>query len=342
MENTRWTKEQCKSFTEDFLNLMSLDDLAQKYSRTKLAISGKAFGLNLKRDLDRVIYPLDDLYVAKEYLEGKTIDQLAEKYGCSTGPIRHALIRANCEKRDSSNRNRKYTINETFFDTIDTPNKAYFLGFLYADGCNSKNGNTITLPLSVPDEEILLKLNKIINSTRPLQFKPISRKNPNHTDQYCLAISNKHISKQLNRLGVVSNKSLILKFPTEKQVPNHLIHHFIRGYFDGDGHVGISGNSYHISFVGTFDMMQGIQKHVISGCGFNEVTIRRDHAERTTNTFSFKYGGNIQCTIFKEWLYKDAELFMKRKRDKFDLIEIKRPKKNSDLIKNNTLIYEPV
>ena len=62
----------------------------------------------------------------------------------------------------------------------------------------------------------------------------------------------------LNKLGVVERKSLILTFPTEQQVPKHLMPHFIRGYFDGDGSV--------------YKQKQGNTKIEIGGTGFKMIT----------------------------------------------------------------------
>ena len=60
--------------------------------------------------------------------------------------------------KSQSELQRKYNIDETFFDVIDTEEKAYFLGLLYADGCNATNRNAVILSLKEDDKEILEKI----------------------------------------------------------------------------------------------------------------------------------------------------------------------------------------
>lgn len=73
----------------------------------------------------------------------------------------------------------------------------------------------------------------------------------------------------LEKLGCVSNKSLILKFPTKEQVPENLTSHFLRGYFDGDGSVFLSENSngrtdvkysrINVQLCGTFEFLDVVR-----------------------------------------------------------------------------------
>lgn len=136
---------------------------------------------------------------------------------------------------------RQYTLNDNYFDKIDSENKAYFLGLLYADGHNNTSKGIVTIHLQVRDRQILDKFNDELETNKPLLF--INRQKDSYKDLYRLNIVSKHMSNRLCELGCVYKKSLILKFPTRKQVPNHLLRHFIRGYFDGDGHIGENGTS---------------------------------------------------------------------------------------------------
>jgi len=58
-------------------------------------------------------------------------------------------------QKSVSQAQRKYSLNENYFDEIDTSNKAYILGFLYADGYNNRINNTVVLSLFKQDREIL-------------------------------------------------------------------------------------------------------------------------------------------------------------------------------------------
>lgn len=90
------------------------------------------------------------------YKNGLSITQIGEKL-----KIYHKLVSKILEenniKRVNNNR-RNYNLNEHYFDKIDTPNKAYILGFLYADGCNVMNKCTVSMSLEETDKEILEKI----------------------------------------------------------------------------------------------------------------------------------------------------------------------------------------
>ena len=58
--------------------------------------------------------------------------------------------------------NRKYNVNDNYFDVIDNQNKAYILGFLYADGCNYKNGY-FKIDLQEEDKNMLEVFKKELN-----------------------------------------------------------------------------------------------------------------------------------------------------------------------------------
>lgn len=139
--------------------------------------------------------------------------------------------------------NRKYYIDNTLFEKIDCEWKAYFLGYMYADGHIYGHLQRCSLCLSEKDKGILDKFNELIyHSKKPLMRrsgKTIKFRNGIYTTKpsFCLVINSVKIVADLVSLGCLVQKSLILKFPTDKQVPSYLMPHFLRGYFDGDGSV---------------------------------------------------------------------------------------------------------
>lgn len=127
--------------------------------------------------------------------------------------------------------------NENYFDIIDTSQKAYFLGLMYADGYIShstrKNGSVyyiMSISLQVQDKSVLEKLRNEMNRPNELILvKTNGKRNP----QYRFTVSGEKIHHDLEKHGCIERKSLNLQFPTT--VPEELMSHFIRGYFDGDG-----------------------------------------------------------------------------------------------------------
>ena len=211
---------------------------------------------------------------------------------------------------------RKYELNEQFFDVINTEEHAYFLGILYADGCNSLDKGEITLRLQENDLEILKRLNIVIGHSKPIGFIP--KKSEKHKNLRRLTINSKKMSNRLNDLGMMQNKTFKLEYP--KWMPENLHNHFIRGYFDGDGCVTFNkiNKQLSISFTGTENMMIGIQDILIRRLSFSKTKLSIRHPERNHNIRSLSYFGNGNSIKFYDFIYDDATIFMRRKKNKFN------------------------
>lgn len=220
----------------------------------------------------------------------------------------------------------KYAVNEHYFDNIDNEWKAYWLGFLYADGCNetnkkngTKNVNRLSISLAKIDKEHLQKFLNSLQAENPIKDF-IARLDGKEYKTSKITICNENICKQLNNKGCVPQKSLILKFPTEDIVPKHLIRHFIRGYFDGDGCISINKELKNINFniLGTYDFLYEMQKILIKECGVDETVIRLNG--KGNKAYSFAYGGYADVESIYKYLYKDCNVYLQRKLDKFDTL----------------------
>ena len=117
-----------------------------------------------------------------------------------------------------------YTVNEKFFSDW-SPEMAYLLGFIYADGNMSRDAYKIRIDSK--DIQILEDIRAAMSSTHP-----ISKQENNNGCWYELMISNKTLYGDLRKLGIFPNKSLTMRLP---EIPNEYMKDFIRGYFDGDG-----------------------------------------------------------------------------------------------------------
>lgn len=206
---------------------------------------------------------------------------------------------------------RQHYINEfdeTYFDKIDSNNKAYLLGFLYADGCVNKNNN-ISIVLHEKDVEILNFFKSELKATN--KISTIKRKDGNVHVR--LSFCSKHMAESLIKLGCLHNKTNNLLFPN---IDEKYIWHFIRGFMDGDGCMSISKKTnlkgeirkyLTIGFVGTESMMNSL-KDIFE-------TKNRIYFHR--NAFHLQFGNEEDVLRIGEQIYKDAELFMKRKYDKY-------------------------
>lgn len=125
---------------------------------------------------------------------------------------------------------RKYTVNEDFFKTW-TPDMAYTLGFIAADGSvqeSTKNKGPV-LRIASKDKEHLETIRNLLGSTHLIREE--SNKNGSWS---VLAIYSKEIVDDLVSLGIYPNKSLTFRIPN---IPDEYMRHFVRGYFDGDGSI---------------------------------------------------------------------------------------------------------
>lgn len=205
----------------------------------------------------------------------------------------------------------KHTINDFYFNEIDTEDKAYFLGLLYADGCIVKNRNRISIKLQEQDKHILDTFLIYLNYSKPLVLKKYSEIKSTYNNQYLLYIDNKNIRDNLILHGCVPNKSQLIRFPNIKK---SLLNHFIRGYFDGDGSVfNDKYGNMRFSLTSNLEFLESIQNILVENCNLNTTKICK-----TGNVYSLHYGGNKLCNRIKKFLYKDATIYLKRKKLKFD------------------------
>ena len=217
-------------------------------------------------------------------------------------------------KTTSGNHYRKYFFDFNFFEKIDTELKAYWLGFMYADGCvlpqNKYGEQEFKLSLAEQDKQSLIDLKTDLKSTYPIRIDSSRHnKESTHAIQYFISMRNQKTVDDLKKLGCVEKKSLILTFPTEEQVPNELIHHFIRGYFDGDGSIFISKNRGNISFVGTEDFIKTLSSY------FHYGSVVQD--KRKPNSWYLNTAGYNPVKEYYDFMYQDATRYMQRKYNKF-------------------------
>ncbi len=129
------------------------------------------------------------------------------------------------------------TKNEDFFKKW-SPEMAYVLGFFTADGNMIKNKRGAHfVSFYNTDRELLEKVKFNLKSDLKISARKINPKYPNHKQSYVLQIGSKEMFNDLLCLGMTPNKSLTIRMPV---VPKKILSHFLRGYFDGDGHVSVS------------------------------------------------------------------------------------------------------
>lgn len=316
---TQWNDAEILKLKLTFATTDKIE-LEQMFNRSYESIRKKASTLTLKRIIRNRLtkntakFLIDINKYKNMYYSGKSINKISKETGYCHATIRKVFKLNNVIKKDKSSAHRKYQFNINYFDNIDTEEKAYFLGFIYADGFITLKNNNYLLGIEIHqnDIEILNKFKKSIEAESPLKFY-------NRVDRTSVRIRlyNKHLIETLIKCGVVPQKSLILEFPTNIIIPDNLLHHFMRGYFDGDGCVTRSkNNTRHVStsITSSNNFIDSYMYNLHKLAGLNLVKIRRK-SKFSILTYCGK--GNA-LKIFK-YLYKDATIFLKRKYDKFNL-----------------------
>jgi len=280
---------------------------ARKY---KLPYASEKPLLASKEQLDEAYKRLGSLSAVAEELGGT-------KEGIRCAMKRHGLKIAKL---------KRYSVDELFFDN-ETEASFYWAGFIAADGCvkyrKVRNSDVYELQigLAIKDLDHLKKFKKDIDSTAPIHQYIIknSKRNPKWNDcETCqITIVSKYIFESLAKFNIVSRKSLIYTFPD--WIINHqLANHFMRGYFDGDGsfykQLGKDRKAIQTYFClrGTTEFLETYRSLLESNCDI----VHRESPIRVNNGIgALEYGGNTVLSKIARFLYKDATIYLDRKRE---------------------------
>ena len=248
------------------------------------------------------------------YLSGCSLSQIADIYNTCGGTISKVLKCCGVDCRPPEESNRKYLFNEHYFDEVNTKNKAYILGLLYADGCNYPRNNGIRLELQERDKEILEKINKEINNEKPLKFYNRSKITNGAQDTYTIELFSKYFSDTLAKKGVVPRKSFILTFP--EWLDESLYSSFLLGYSDGDGCISKDITRANWSIVSTNEFCQSVANILVKELGIDKYNIYAPSSmDKNKNTRVLYITGKNRVKTVLVWFYNDAELYLQRKYD---------------------------
>lgn len=310
----KWIEAELNDFIKDWKdNILSISELKEKYNRQENSLRCKAKDLKIKRITNIDKLSNEDIYsICNKYTNGINSQELTESYNVCQSSILSILKNNNIEIRDNSHCKRTYAINENYFDNIDSEHKAYWLGFLYADGYNQEERNCVCLGLQKQDKYILKEFLNDLSSNYPIHTVYNKKFNENY---YNIRLSNKRISEQLSKHGIVQNKTFISKFP---QINDNLISHFIRGLFDGDGCISLSlGGVNNDRMYATFSIINGNElflNNVKKYLNINNSSL----VKKYKSIFSLSYSKYVEIENIYNLLYKDATIFLIRKREKFE------------------------
>lgn len=241
------------------------------------------------------------------YQEGHSLKETAEHFNVNYHTLKQNLIKFGF-RTPTKKLNNQRVPQITYFDVIDTHEKAYWLGFLYADGYISTTayGCSMGIALQLQDRYILERFKKDLGITGNIH----DYKNSCKISFTCL-----HALNTLQNLGIKFDKShQEYNIPN---IPNEFLNSFILGYFDGDGCVTIKSTGY--SVVSLCSNSKTFLLDVKNKLEENGIMCRNICTEkREKNDLFILYLSKRNNQIkFADYIYKDSSIYLQRKYNKF-------------------------
>jgi hypothetical protein len=253
--------------------------------------------------------------VVKLYTEElKSINQIANELKISWETAKRDLLSRDIEIQKTRNQySFSNKIKEGLFKKIEDSDSAYWLGFLYADGSIRANRNEIALELQERDKKTIEDFHNYCGNSNTIRKHEIVKNNKSYVS-YVSSFSSAVVKENLKTLGCVPNKSLILTFPNEEQVPQEYIYDFVRGYIDGDGYLQYDSEKhrYRIIILGTKDFLFGLVKrlNLFEYCSINK--------DKNSQIYSLTISNKENVFNLLKKLYENSKYHLQRK---FDIYE---------------------
>ncbi len=270
---------------------MSLTEIAELCGVSRARVGDWANRYNLRETTQP--------YRNKEWLERRYCKQrlsnsdIAQEAKCGYSTIGQWVRNHGLTRRRTTD-----SLNETYFSEIDNTEKAYWLGFLAADGCvcNKPGKRLLSVGLAPKDTQHLKLLRKAVGSDRQIYRS---------ANVVRIQLFSEQLVNDLISHGVVPRKSLILEPPN---IDDDLVSHWIRGYFDGDGSVSIRGGKYlRGDVVGTQKVLNFVAMHCSS------FSLPTEHG----NYWLIRFQSRNAAAKLAGYLYNDSGVCLERKRDIF-------------------------
>lgn len=236
------------------------------------------------------------------YKQGFSLRAISGIFGVSRKFIRSALLGSGSEIRskndqcfaDSKNRNLY-----KYFDVIDSRSKAYWLGFILADGSVFSTKGTMEIGLALKDVDHLQSFASIFG-------EDVSR----NRNRCRYSIYSSYFCKRLIGLGIVPRKTYIDDTTIFDNIPNEFMNSFILGFMDGDGSVYMDkrrNNYIVVNFSGRKSILGRIKDILVNSLGVNANKIGRQKS-----IYKLEWSGN-QADMVLDWLYRDSLVKLERK-----------------------------
>ncbi len=315
---------------------MSASEIAPKFDVNYSRILKILRGQNIPIRPSASYYSLSQenkRHVCEDYASGSSIDDVLEKNQISSSLLYRSLKELGIKNRDG--RKKHLQINESFFEKLDSFEKAYLFGWMCSDGHNEKSGKAFTISLKTSDRYILQLFSYFI-SRGSIQIHDRQCKTKGKTHNVSkFSVTSKKLNADLAQLGCIHNKTHTLVWP--KFLSGDLERWFLLGFFDGDGHVGLyksgecNGKIYFkgiIEIYSTNNVCTAIQT-LLSTMGIRSNIIAKP------GCYALRFSDRNNILKFYNFVYQGSSFCLKRKHDKFKEIFETHALDYTDLWHNN-------
>lgn len=301
MGNVRWNSDELNYLKENY-GIKKLNEIAEYLNKSISSVIHKAEREGIKSQRKWTDEQIQ--YLINNYKD-MTYKELSNKLDKSKSAIDIKINRLGLKKSN-------YNYNYSFFNEINSESKAYWLGFIAADGCVSVNEKTnsceISIQLQATDVNHLKKFNKAINgNVQPTFYKQLCNLNNKYETCCRFRLYNQEMANDLIKHNVVPRKSLTLKFPMT--INDEYIRHFIRGYFDGNGCIIKSRCDFTCA---SNDFIKSLRQKLYNNNIYTYIIEQKNNkSKRLVIT------GRNNINNFLNYIYSDATIYLERKYNKF-------------------------
>lgn len=249
----------------------------------------------------------DELNIVNLYANNNSTIQIAKQYSCDRKLITNIIKNNNIKIRSSSDCHKLFS-NENVFENIDCHEKAYWLGFLAADG-NVSNHGQLTLQLAEKDLHHLKRFYQFMGGRSKI-MKTVSDIEDKRHVGYRVGFKSTKLTQDLAKYGIVPSKSSILKMPDnilEQYIPSYIL-----GLVDGDGSFHRYRYKLSFSLISSIECCNQVMKILVAKAGVNKINL---YKISSPGMAYLRYCGNNNIYKIAKFLYSNnPSVYLERKR----------------------------
>ena len=319
-KDKKWSKEE-----DDFLiknNSIERKIVAEQLNRSLSSVMNRYRYLDLKRPRTLINetqkeWSEEEIEFIKKNYDKYSYAELGKKINRTRNAVQCKVMKLGLKK------DKIQKFNEYYFDEINSNDKAYWLGFIYADGWVEQNKENRTyclgIELSEKDSFHLTLFNKWLNGNVVVsnRERTVSFDNNKYIVNSTLCnikYYSKHMIESLSKYNIVPNKTY--KKCNLPNIPKEYMISFLHGYFDGDGSFFLKNKKrkyYAFNYTSyNKDILEDIRKYLYENYNISSYIYL---SKNNSNVWQLIIASQKDVKIFAELLLNDNVVFLKRKND---------------------------